>query len=332
MENKLARDILKKIFQFRRKPLTHLDCDITCSSCYFPHLTKIISFIQAQKPIIFVLPAFPGKSPNLTKVFGPLPDMGEQLALQFLDQFCSKIKQIYSPGAQIIVCSDGRVFSDIVAINETDVTEYQHEISKMINDLRLTNISTFNLDEICTDNDFMQMRIELIENFGEPIELLREKVLRGSQHHCIPEDAEAHRMYCGITRFLVEDSSFPGQSKSRSAIQKECKTKAYEVIRRSNAWSELISQCFPEAVRLSIHPQTCGSKKLGIRLIGSESWMTPWHGVVVKTNEDFILLKRKEAETLGAQLIFSQSGRPSHFELSKSHSFNKIDTIAMAKK
>ncbi len=246
--------------------------------------------------------------------------MAEKLALQFLNQLCDRIRAIYAPGAQIVLCSDGRVFSDIVGMCETDVTDYQLELDKMIDELCLMNISTFNLDELCDGKYFTQMRNKLMENFGVSQELLREKVLRGSKPLSHPEDKEVHRMYCGITRFLVEDSTFPGQTKSRSAIQKECKAKAYEVIRRSNAWSELISQRFPEAVRLSIHPQTCGSKKLGIRLVGTDSWMTPWHGVAVKTNEDFILLKRTEAEALGAQLVFSASGRPSHFELLKSHS------------
>jgi pyoverdine/dityrosine biosynthesis protein Dit1 len=317
VSHKLARDILKKILQFRRSPNSHPICDLTCPSCQSPHLSKVISAIRTAKPITFVLPAFPGKSPNLSKVFGPLPDMAEQLALQFLEQLCDRIREIYEPGAQIILCSDGRVFSDIVGMREADVTHYQHELDKMIDDLGIKALSTFNLDELCESKDFIQVRRELMETFGSPLEVLREKVLRGSKPFGRPEDEEAHRMYCGITRFLVEDSTFPGQTKSRSAIQRECKTKAYEVIRRSNAWSELISQRFPEAVRLSIHPQTCGSKKLGIILVGTESWMTPWHGVAVKTNEDFVLLKRTEAESLGAQVIFSEEGRPSHFELIK---------------
>jgi pyoverdine/dityrosine biosynthesis protein Dit1 len=122
-------------------------------------------------------------------------------------------------------------------------------------------------------------------------------------------------MYCGITRFLFEDSIQPGQTKSRTVIQKESRAKAYEVIRRSNAWSELIAERFPKAVRLSIHPQTCGARKLGIRLIGNESWMTPWHGVAVDTKEGFVLLKRSQAEELGAQLVYCSNGQPSHYKL-----------------
>lgn len=318
LDRKLANNILKQVLQFRRSPDSHSICEPTCVSCQSPHLPKIISAIKTAKPITFVLPAFPGKSPNLSKVLSPLPDMAERLALQFLQQLCDRINGIYAPGAQILLCSDGRVFSDVVGIRETDATDYQHELDKMIYELDLSNISTFSLDDLCENKNFAQMRLELMASFGAPLEVLREKVVRGSKPLSHPEDEEAHRMYCGITRFLVEDSTFPGQTKSRTAIQKECKAKTYEVIHRSNAWSELISQRFPAAVRLSIHPQICGSKKLGIRLIGNESWITPWHGVAVKTNEGFMLLKRREAEAMGAQLAFSANGRPSHYELIKS--------------
>jgi pyoverdine/dityrosine biosynthesis protein Dit1 len=325
-----AQEILSEIMRFRRTPQTHQNCDTTCPACHSPHLDKIISAIRSGTAVTLVLPAFPGKSPNLSKVLGALPDMAEQLALQFLDQLCERIQAIYAPGARIILCSDGRVFSDVVGMLESDVTEYQDQLDTMIADLGLTNLSTFNLDELSDGRDFVIMRRELMEKFGAPQELLKEKVQRGAKPMSLPEDEEANRMYCGITRFLVEDSTFPGQTKTRTAIQKECKAKAYEVIRRSNAWSELISEQFPDAVRLSIHPQACGAKKLGIRLIGNESWMTPWHGVAVKVENEFVLLKRKEAEALGAQLVLSRDGRPSHFELPKDHSTATLSRDAEA--
>lgn len=317
-----AAEILEKVLQFRRLHPSHQACGSTCPVCRSPHLAKVVSAVDEAKPVTFVLPAFPGKSPNLAKVLGPLPDMGERLALLFLENLCEEIQEIHAPGAHIILCSDGRVFSDIVGMREEDVTDYQDELDRMIEELGIKNISTFNLDELGETKDFMQMRRELMDQFGAPLEMLREKVLRGSKPFSRPEDEEAHRMYLGITRFLVEDSTFPGQTRSRTSIQKECKAKSYEVIRRSNAWSELIARQFPDAVRLSIHPQACGAKKLGIRLIGTESWMTPWHGVAVKKDDEFVLLKRHEAEALGARLVFSAAGRPSHFELTESISLN----------
>ena len=311
-----ALELLELVLRYKRPSKAHGACDESCPSCQSPHLPKVLRAVRANEPVVFVLPAFPGKSPNLAKVLGALPDMAEKLALQFLDELCEDIRELHAPGARMVLCSDGRVFSDVVGMLESDVTDYQDELESMITELGLTNVSTFNLDTMAEGKGFVQLREELMAEYGSPLELLREKVLRGSKQPNFPEDEEAHRMYCGITRFLVEDSTFPGQTKSRTAVQKECRARAYEVIRRSNAWSERIAARFPEAVRLSIHPQACGSKKLGIRLIGTESWMTPWHGVAVKRDGEFVLMKRWEAESLGAKLVHSAGGRASHFELS----------------
>lgn len=316
IELRKALDVLEIVLKYKRSSKSHGACDASCPSCQSPHLPKVLRAVRMDEPITFVLPAFPGKSPNLAKVLGALPDMAEKLALQFLQSLCDDIREIHAPGARMILCSDGRVFSDVVGMHETDVTDYQQELDTMIAELGLEDISTFNLDTLAEGKGFTQLREELMAEFGTPLELLRERVLRGSKQPNRAEEEEAHRMYCGITRFLVEDSTFPGQTKSRTAVQKECRARAYEVIRRSNAWSERIAARFPEAVRLSIHPQACGSKKLGIRLIGTESWMTPWHGVAVKRDGEFVLMKRWEAESLGAKLVHSAGGRASHFELS----------------
>nr|BFD32322.1 pyoverdine biosynthesis protein PvcA [Pigmentibacter ruber] len=317
MENKIANDILNILFKYRRTLQKHRNCFQNCAKCHSQYIAKILAFIEKYEPITFVLPAFPGKSPNLFKVISYLPDMGEELALKLLNQICEQITSIYPPGAKIKICSDGRVFSDIIGINENAITEYQNAIIEMISDLNLSNLSTFHLDDVSSENNFTKLREDLMYHFGDTLENLREKILLGSRLSSQQDHIDAHRLYCGMTRFLVEDASYPGQTKSRNLIQKESRAKAYQVILRSNAWSELIAKRFPESVRLSIHPQSCGSKKLGIRLIGEESWGTPWHGVVVKLNERFFLLKRIEAENLGAKLVYTSAGSPSYYELTE---------------
>ena len=167
-----------------------------------------------------------------------------------------------------------------------------------------------------TEN-YDSLRTDLMEKYGASPEELRAKVKRGAQDGATPEEIETHRHYLGPTRFLVEDSLFPGQTKSKNALQKECRAKAYEVLRRSNAWTALIAEYFPEAVRLSIHPQACGSQKLGIQLVGASNWLTPWHGVAVDIGSNFVLMKRRRAEKLNAKLILDSRGEPSHFKLEK---------------
>ncbi len=312
----MAKRILAEFMLFRRVPKSIPSCsDIGCQKCTSPHLPKIISAVQKNKPVTFVLPAFPGKSPNPEKVLGPLPDLAERLALHFLGHLCQRIKKIYPPGIKIILCSDGRVFSDVVGMIEKNVSAYQAELDSLIEEMSLSDISTFNLDDFYEGLNFIQMRDELMKSYGNSLDVLKQKIRNGTKPLASPEEQEANRMYRGITRFLFEDALHKGQTKSRSALQKESRYKAYEVIRRSNAWSQLIEVRFPKAVRLSIHPQTCEAKKLGIRLIGNESWMTPWHGVAVESKSGYTLLKRSEAEALGAKLIYSSDGRQSHYTL-----------------
>lgn len=325
----IAQDILTDLMRFRRAsdPLTA--CTTShCQECFGPHLSKLISAISQRQPITFVLPAFPGKSPNPAKVLGPLPDMAEKRALEFLQHLCNHIKLHYPPGAKIILCSDGRVFSDIVGMRDGDVTAYQNELSKIIVELSLSSISTFNLEELHEGLTFDQMREQLMKSHGEPLDVLKESVSRGGKSRdCSVDDKEMNRLYCGITRFLLEDAMFPGQKRSRTSIQKESRAKAYEVIQRSKAWGELIAAKFPDAVRLSIHPQSCGAKKLGIRLSDStlrpDNWQTPWHGVAMDLGGRFVLIKRSQAEILGARLIY-QMGRPSHYVLTDKNALSQF--------
>lgn len=311
----MAQRILAEIMIFRRVPEAVRLCDRGCQKCASAYLPKIISAVKQNEPVTFILPAFPGKSPNPEKVLGPLPDYAERLSLHFLGTLCQRIKKIYTPGIKIVLCSDGRVFSDVVGMEEGNVTAYQLELEKLIKEMSFADISLFNLDYFYKNLHFVQMRDELMKRYGQSLEVLKLKIHNGAKPSASPDEQEANRMYSGITRFLFEDAMHAGQTKSRSAIQKESRSKAYEVIRRSNAWSMLIAERFPEAVRLSIHPQTCGAKKLGIRLIGNESWMTPWHGVAVKSKKGYVLLKRSEAEALGAKLIYAADGRDSHYQL-----------------
>lgn len=313
-EEKLASQILEEFMPLRR--MVKESCQSTfCPHCLAPHLEKVKMKVKQKKPIHLILPAFPGKSPNPAKVFGRNPDMAESLALSFLNELCLKVKEIYPPGAEISLCSDGRVFSDVVGMKEEDVTSYRDELDEIIREKKLSQIKTFSLEDLSEEKTFEEARRDLMGHYAESLSILKEKVKRGS---CAPrseKEEEAHRMFCGMTRFLFEDSLHPKQTKSRTSLQKEAKRKAYELILRSNAWSEFLKEHYPEAVRLSIHPQSCGSKKLGIRLLSEEAWLTPWHSVAVKRKEGFLLMKKKEVEKLSARLVFDKKGRPSHYSL-----------------
>jgi pyoverdine/dityrosine biosynthesis protein Dit1 len=303
----IATEILRIVFRHRRLRRTSGDCVATpCPSCLAPHLETVERFVLAGEPVHFVLPAFPAKSPSRRKTTGPLPDLAEELALSFLQSVCDQVAVLHGPGARITICSDGRVFSDIVGVTDEAVTRYGAEIATMVAALGGRSLDVFNLEDLFETADFEAMRVRLVEHYGEPIEAIRERTRTEDDHRAL---------FGGVMRFLLEDRMGQANDKTKSRLRKESKADAYRLIQRSNAWSRLVAGRFPDAVRLSIHPQEVHSEKIGIHLgETSDAWLTPWHSAVLKSQGTFRLVHREEAEALGARLVY-RSGHPSHYEL-----------------
>lgn len=75
-------------------------------------LSVIDQFVKAGTQVGMCLPAFPFKSANkVYKVFGILPDKAEELALERLNTMCTRIGDVYPPGAKLTIISDGLVYN-----------------------------------------------------------------------------------------------------------------------------------------------------------------------------------------------------------------------------
>lgn len=257
-----------------------------------PLFSQIREKMEASKELVFLLPAFPAKSPSPAKTSGKLPDLGEVLALQGLQKLCENISDFYAPGARVIICSDGRVFSDVVKVSDEDITSYQKGIQEILNDYNLNRLSLFSLDDVLPHESGNTQREFLLSKYAMNLEEVRNLVLLESDYRSL---------FNGLHKFLLEDELEINSGISKNKASKETKQRTYELMRRSDAWSELLLATFPEALRLSIHPYKIDHKKFGIKLIGSSSkWATPWHNVTVKIKDRFELMHLKEAMKLNA--------------------------------
>lgn len=73
---------------------------------------RVRRHVAAGRTIPMVLPAFPAKSINcVDKVLGPWPDLGEELALDRLNDLCSQIQKVYRPGAMVLIATDGACYN-----------------------------------------------------------------------------------------------------------------------------------------------------------------------------------------------------------------------------
>ncbi len=294
-----------KVFRILRNASRNRECDIqNCQKCSSPHLFRIEKLIKKNKPLEFILPAFPAKSPNREKTLGSLPDKAEEIAIAYLADLNKKIKSVYMPGASIMIASDGNVFSDVVNLAENDVNEYSNKLRELIVKENFGEFFSFHdlndaLGGICVD----KKRAKLISKYGMDIHQIKQEI----------KNSESTRnLFNGLHRFIFED--LINLHKTRSKARLEAKHKAYLLYQRSNAWSQYLKKAFPGKIRLSIHPHHPHSGKLGIKLNPADKgWSTPWHRVAIKTPDGFRLIRNDMAEKIGARLVY-KNNRPYYYE------------------
>jgi pyoverdine/dityrosine biosynthesis protein Dit1 len=288
--------LLKLVLSQRRvSEVSEKTCvGILCNQCRYHPQQKIQNAVREQRILTLILPAFPAKSANRQKTLSEKPDLGEILSLINLNRLCQTMQEVYPVGVQLIICSDGRVFNDLVLVSDPHVDLYQQGIEHIIKEHQLTHLSTFSLDQVYPCSDYQIMRQLLMTEYGESLDALRQN---------IAEDPNARYQFNGMHRFIIEDQYALKPEYSKNKLRKEAKKITYELMSRSNVWSRLLVQYFPQSVRLSIHPQPCGSEKIGIQFLPSANrWGTPWHNFLLKKAQGWSLVKRQEAEKLGARL------------------------------
>ncbi|HMT01845.1 MAG TPA: L-tyrosine/L-tryptophan isonitrile synthase family protein [Burkholderiales bacterium] len=240
---------------------------------------KINSFMEKKEPIQFAMLGYPFKSTNTaTKVLGTLPDKGEELSIQRLEDFTLKIQQVYSPGAIINVASDGFVFNDLLEVEEQTVFQYKEICLDM-------SSGSFN---ICDITDFFpnitKGRIQLMNEFALTETELERKILY---------DINTNWLYRGMIRFM-EEELYMKTFASKSQKHKAAKQLTRQMMMRNEAWSRFVSSQFSDNIRLSMHQSINNGAKFSFDLIEGAQH-SPWHSVVVIDGDKIFTMHKKDA-------------------------------------
>ncbi|KAI9149902.1 Isocyanide synthase xanB [Paramyrothecium foliicola] len=252
--------------------------------------------VSAGRKIPMVLPAFPAKSTNTRdKVLGPRPDLGEELALDRLNDLCTQIGNVYEPGATILIATDGACYNDLTGISDEDLFEYGLTLRRMaaeknyhrIEFARIMNLLGLHKDAKITKERFIELlepsRKELMARYGDP---------DFDVSDCIKNDPDYKMTYGGYAKFLMKDlecSEIKEQAPSTKKFKAIVHETAKAMIERGVAFAALIKASCPDYVRLSIHPSS-GRTKVSMPLIPQPDSvsMTPWHcAVAVDTEGNF---------------------------------------------
>lgn len=247
------------------------------------YIEKILAIVQSNQPLTFKLVGFPYKSLNKDlKVFNNLPDMAERKAFEQLNALCAQIKEIYAPGAHLIIISDGHIFCDVFQISDAEVDAYEEGLNELMVDLPHLSLVTV--------KDLMEKPMTY-DQFRQTLDKLSP-----SQDHFVKTllaDENAHHGFDVMKKRLHLDLNCPsGISLLRiSSLDHIAQT----VMGRSSRFSTYISQqkSLASSLNLSVHFQKNVSKKMGIHLVGS-SVITPWHGVLVADKDGQFAVKHRQ--------------------------------------
>lgn len=263
---------------------------------------KLSPFVSSNTPIKFSIMGFPMKSPNnRDKVIGKLPDLAEEITIGTFKEFNNQVKQIYAPGIDLAVVSDGLIFNDVMRVDDATVYEYQERSMAMVGD---APIRWYNMQDFYSKNaSLASTRDKLISQFGITPEELERRILM---------DADVNYLYKGMIRFMNLDlaiKDFP----SNTQLQKEAKKVAREMMFRNEAYSKLVQSEFSDHIRLSMHPSINNGTKYSFQLIRSPKVFTSaWHCALAIIDGFYETIHRKDAIAQGMELV-SVNNQPYYF-------------------
>ncbi|PNP81104.1 hypothetical protein FNYG_05571 [Fusarium nygamai] len=285
-------------------------------------LSVVGKFVATSTRVEMCLPAFPFKSANKAyKVFGILPDKAEEIALDRINTMCIHIGEIYQPGAQCTIISDGVVYNDLLSIPDRDTWAYGQALRKLASDKGFQHISfsrirdlvdiplPAELHEIAYVANATNFRRALLNRFGkDDIDIDKE----------IEKDPDTKMTYLGYRRFLESDLKhiFPvGNGRTANAYRRDVRYLAKQMLIRGYAFAAAVKHGFPNHLRLSIH-QSTGEHKISLSLLNTKTgFTTPWHCCVAltATGEWTSAPKGEYLKDPNMKVIY-ESGRPSHFQ------------------
>lgn len=344
-DRKMAVDILKVIESY--------GVDYEKNGGSWKGLESFIPTVEERvkhgEPIRMILPAFPFKSPNARdKVLGTMPDFGEELALAHLNGLCKNIAQVYEPGAEVYISSDGIVYNgeitaffnctrlsnelpDILGVSDETVWDYGETLRQMAVDKGFHHVKFIRLFELLEHPWFKTDSPEAAKSFylAHASCLRRELMyMHGDPSfdadEAIKTDNDTCLTYRGYIKFLTKDLAHQEQTQllSKRARQNQISQIARQMIVRGKMFAAAIKANRKDYVRLSIH-ESAGEKKLSISLIPQlrgALGFTPWHAsVAVGVNGSYRTVHAEDVRDTH-DLIY-KNGQPHYFR-ERSDMFN----------
>ena len=256
-------------------------------------IKSIADFTQNNECIEFVLPSFPGKSPNNNSSFDGVFGYEEFYSIKTLKKFLSEIKKIYKYGAKIYIIHDGNLFTDLkITRSDIELEEYIKKFRENIRD----DIISISLLDLVDERTYTVARKKFMNKY---VKFLKENELPGRlvQNETL------------FTKIEFEEQISGGINNSNNQLQTIAKRIAKKSLLIKKGLSKCIEEKYSRAIRLSIHYQQNGSKKIGFKLIDKAINLgSPWFNIIYKSSDGDIILGKKNWFINSRKLVKTKNG------------------------
>lgn len=239
-------------------------------------INKVDYLYRNKKELNFVIPAFPGKSPNDNSCFSILPDYTEELALKTIKDFMNNVNSCYPFGCSFTIIHDGHFFINLgITRSEVELNSYINEIRKKLpeNTESKTIYDLFDSDDcnIALDRFYNEYEKNINDNFDN--NAISNEIL--------------------FTKYEFFDK-INDVGISKNQIQMKAKKIALKSLSIKVAISKMINEKYTNSIRLSVHFQNEKSTKMGFKLIPQAiNRGTPWFYVAYVSPNGKIILGKK---------------------------------------
>ncbi len=256
-------------------------------------------------PVRLVLPGFPCKSPNaIDQTFGVLPDYGEVIAIERLDQLGQAIAALHAPGCVVSILSDGTTFNDIVGVADDVRVAYNRALRELC--------TTHTIQWVSMEDLFPQaqsaesVRASLVKQARLPWKNLGDLIEKSREDESL---SQAHDHLCSHLYNDLRLCREEGQSEDEYLQQ--INFKAYQMMYRGQALNAAVDRFFGDDIRLSVHQYSNAGPKFTFGLAeGLTRVYSPWHAVPVCNLDGSQTLRTRAQVDLDHHVLVTYDGRP----------------------
>lgn len=279
------------------------DCFETQGRAYLA--TRLGHYFDQGLPVRLVLPGFPCKSPNVDdQTFGVLPDYGEVMAIERLDQVGQAIAAMHAPGCVVSILSDGTTFNDIVGVADDVRAAYNLALRELCDTHTIQWVSMEDLFPQARSAE--AIRASLIKQARLPWKNLGE-LIEQSRH-----DESLGRTHDNLCSHLYNDLRLcREEGQSEDEYLQQISFKAYQMMHRGQALNAAVDRFFGDDIRLSVHQYSNAGPKFTFGLAdGLTRADSPWHAVPVRNLDGSQRLCARALVDLEHHVQITWQGRP----------------------